>query len=648
MPRGRVARNLTGTVFGKLTVIEDAGRNGCGALLCKCRCECGNEKILPRSSLVSGDTTSCGCFRREGKHSLLGQVFGKLTAVRYAGSRSGNGGARWVCRCECGREVACAANNLRRGRKTHCGCSRKEKLSRTPEWYSWASMISRCYYLKDKEYARYGGKSVVVCERWKTFVNFLADMGKRPSPTHSLDRFPDGKGNYEPGNCRWATPKQQAKNRTSSRPITIGGVTRSIHEWSEASGVKYQTIWSRLQEGLSGEELLRPAHPKNRRRLFMAVDKNHCDLRVGETACVCVVVKEVRPEEDGPNVTLETCEPMPPGTDKTALELNCRQVMRCCPCPMEPDAAPQGLYTGPHEDLWPYPGSLPQNMVMRLLDWLRGGGIEPKEAAHLAWHFTGFGLGQWDFHPPVAATAEGDLADELDKWSKNPKEKVPYEVLKGMLAKLATFCLLAALLFCASPARAQGWVFEVPTNFKATWTFDRCDCVNTGVCICDPGTCNCGPGCPQHCSEHKAKKKSSYHDMRAKVARGARGMVWVGGVCGPCVSELTDCLHCSVDSFRGVDEVGAVLIEGDGNEAYVVKTWNGQFPSTGEVRASSLARARVSYQPTYQPTYLAGPAYVSMPPAFGFGSPYGGFRGSFSGGFSGGCSGGGCSGGRCR
>ncbi len=118
-------------------------------------------------------------------------------------------------------------------------------------------MLSRCYYERDKEYARYGERGISVCDRWReSFQSFLEDMGGKPSPKHSLDRI-DNDGHYEPGNCRWATPSEQASNRRNAVRITLSGVSLPIREWSARTGIKYQTIYARHRAGLPPEEVLK-------------------------------------------------------------------------------------------------------------------------------------------------------------------------------------------------------------------------------------------------------------------------------------------------------------------------------------------------------------------------------------------------------
>jgi hypothetical protein len=121
---------------------------------------------------------------------------------------------------------------------------------KSPEYHSWLCMIQRCTNPKQRSYQNYGGRGIKVCERWGKFENFLADMGLRPTPEHSIERK-DVNGNYEPNNCRWATKKEQARNARSNRLLTIGGRTQCLNAWAEELGKERSVIKQRLKLGWS-------------------------------------------------------------------------------------------------------------------------------------------------------------------------------------------------------------------------------------------------------------------------------------------------------------------------------------------------------------------------------------------------------------
>lgn len=151
---------------------------------------------------------------------LSGHRFGHLTACWPAGYQRTQ--IIWLAVCDCGRTSLSSGGNLGRGNSRSCGCRRTESLRRrnsathhlsnTPTWNSWDAMLKRCGNPKHVGYHNYGGRGIAVCDRWRSFENFLTDMGLRPADT-TLDRYPNNDGNYEPGNCRWATKSEQARNR---------------------------------------------------------------------------------------------------------------------------------------------------------------------------------------------------------------------------------------------------------------------------------------------------------------------------------------------------------------------------------------------------------------------------------------------------
>ena len=118
---------------------------------------------------------------------------------------------------------------------------------------SWEAMLNRCRSNKHVHYNDYGGRGIAVCDRWLLFENFLADMGSRPSKNHSIDRI-DNNGNYEPGNCRWATRIEQHRNKRSNRHITAMGETHTLAGWAERTGLLKQTIRMRLERGWPDED----------------------------------------------------------------------------------------------------------------------------------------------------------------------------------------------------------------------------------------------------------------------------------------------------------------------------------------------------------------------------------------------------------
>jgi hypothetical protein len=198
---------------------------------------------------------------------MTGARFGRLVVREFDKSPRKHSAAKWICVCDCGARISARADLLKSGVVSSCGCLSKEihgDIARkigadnrthghttgyagSGTYNSWMAMRARCNNPKALNYVNYGGRGIKVCERWATFENFLADMGERPSGM-TLDRYPDKNGNYEPGNCRWATQEQQQRNRRDNMNIEIDGVTKTLTEWSEHCGVESRLVSVRIRK----------------------------------------------------------------------------------------------------------------------------------------------------------------------------------------------------------------------------------------------------------------------------------------------------------------------------------------------------------------------------------------------------------------
>lgn len=201
-------KDIRGQRFGRLVALEPVGRDEQGYVLWRCKCDCGNEKIASTKSLGKG-TSSCGCYSRE-VHNQVHTKHGKRHSRIY-------------------------------------------QVHRT--------MCQRCYNPNAHEYENYGGRGIEVCDEWKDFLTFekwATANGYDETAKHgkcTLDRI-DPNGDYEPSNCRWATMKQQQRNRRNNVLITYNGETHCMSEWAEIIGIPYGTFQKRLAYGWSIERAI--------------------------------------------------------------------------------------------------------------------------------------------------------------------------------------------------------------------------------------------------------------------------------------------------------------------------------------------------------------------------------------------------------
>jgi hypothetical protein len=177
----------------------------------------------------------------------------------------------------CGEPFKSSVSTVARGYAKYCGWAcrtvgirthgEKSNGTPSPEYRIWGGIKTRCLNTADPAYPRYGGRGIVICDTWRdNFETFLADMGRRPSPDHSIDRI-DNDGPYSPDNCRWATRMEQGRNQRTNRLITFNGETKCMREWADVTGLTEGALYRRLQHGWSVERALTesPRHRASRR-----------------------------------------------------------------------------------------------------------------------------------------------------------------------------------------------------------------------------------------------------------------------------------------------------------------------------------------------------------------------------------------------
>ncbi len=198
-----------------------------------------------------------------------GHIFGLLT---FTGKFKYGGQIECECSCACGSGLRLyRLTSLQVGHTKSCGCWNAASRithgqTQASEYRAWCAMKARCLNTKTGCYKNYGGRGITVCDEWRdSFKAFFAHIGPRPSPNHSIDRYPDNNGNYEPGNVRWATAPQQRRNSRQNTYLTINGETHCLADWARIAGVGNSAFSGRIKRNWPKEKLLSP--PDFRRRV---------------------------------------------------------------------------------------------------------------------------------------------------------------------------------------------------------------------------------------------------------------------------------------------------------------------------------------------------------------------------------------------
>lgn len=186
---------------------------------------------------------------------LTGRKFGRLKVLQRGVLK--NGHIQWDCVCDCGILVSVNGSNLRTDHTQSCGCLFGYVQSEvhgthhetgSVEHVAWKHIIGRCHNPKNRAFKWYGARGLTVCKRWRKYENFLADMGRKPSPKHSIERRNNNLG-YRPSNCVWATATEQANNRRSVPRLRLYGVTLSVPEWARIVGTPPKLVSERVKNG---------------------------------------------------------------------------------------------------------------------------------------------------------------------------------------------------------------------------------------------------------------------------------------------------------------------------------------------------------------------------------------------------------------
>lgn len=251
----RKPKDLVGQVFGRLTALHRANNIGKKAAWV-CLCSCGiTTAPITQSNLVTGNTTSCGCYRKDVKNwaeDLTGSLFGYLTVIGFGPVVKSK--QTYSCKCVCGAIKNLGKSHLVRNNVRSCGCKRIESITKhghnkkgktTQEYIAWGRMLARCNDPSLPEWVNYGARGITVHERWHDFRAFLKDMGHKPGPDYSIERLNNDLG-YGPDNCVWATRTEQARNKRNNLILEFDGERRCLAEWCEKLDLDYGTVHARV------------------------------------------------------------------------------------------------------------------------------------------------------------------------------------------------------------------------------------------------------------------------------------------------------------------------------------------------------------------------------------------------------------------
>lgn len=197
------------------------------------------------------------------KVDIVGKKFNRLTVISEYDKRTNAGKVQFLCKCDCGNIIIAVGSKIKSGYTKSCRCLNKEKTSELGKSYIhkmagtsiytiWSSMKSRCHHIKSDSYGNYGGRGIIVCERWRnSFENFFQDMGHRPNDKYSLERI-NNDGNYEPENCKWATRQEQELNKRNSIRVDYNGKIISLPQLAKNIGMPLGKLYKQRKKQLNG------------------------------------------------------------------------------------------------------------------------------------------------------------------------------------------------------------------------------------------------------------------------------------------------------------------------------------------------------------------------------------------------------------
>lgn len=266
--KGEMLTDLSCLKFGRLTVVERIEKNG-KRNYWLCKCDCGNISVVETFKLKSGHTQSCGCLHKEKFKpeikDLTNQRFGRLIAKKRVNKPRERG--RWLCICDCGEEKEVMQTHLITGKIRSCGCLFSENVhnyakthgcSKDRLYNIWQGMKERCFNSNSSQYYLYGARGIVVCDEWKNsftvFKEWALNNGYNSQLT--IDRIENDKG-YSSSNCRWVSYKVQNRNKRTNIQITYNGKTQCLTEWAEEINISPKLLNARINKlGWSIEKAL--------------------------------------------------------------------------------------------------------------------------------------------------------------------------------------------------------------------------------------------------------------------------------------------------------------------------------------------------------------------------------------------------------